>query len=215
MQSNFFHCAARRPPCDARPLVIATTHSLRGLGFTSCVRGTKLSLARPNRTYLGQPKTLQRRQVVQAFVVPHALIRIAQKVVFRGASGKLLFETAKKGGWRLAAPLTFLLFIYSVVATWVAAWQTKRAQKLLRIADGSGTCPENATNVASFASTSSTADSGASLSAETPIAAADACPICHGRGTITWDRFETKEGALCPRCLGTGTTKKRSSFFGK
>jgi len=215
MQSYFFSCTARRPACDARPQNEARKQSSRELGFKSCVKGTQLGLARPIRNYclLGQPKTFQRRQVVQAFVVPPALVRIAQKVVFRGASGRLLLETAKRGARRFAAPLTFLLLIYSIAATWFAAWQAKRAQNLTKNAKGSDTFSENAASVASLASASATG--GASLSAETPIAiaAADACPICHGRGTITWDRFETKEGELCPRCLGKGTAKKSTSFF--
>jgi hypothetical protein len=205
-----------RLTCGARSQSISSTHHLQQLGFKSCVRGTRLGLARSNRSDCSLAKqTLRRRQnavPTQAFVLPPALIRLAQKVVFRGASGRLLLETAKKGGWRLAAPLTAVLFIYSVVATWFAAWQTKRAHKLAKLADYNENSPEEgASNTTALASAS--IDDGASSSSQAPTAAADACPICHGSGSITWDRFDVHEGALCPRCLGTG--KKRTTFFGK
>lgn len=134
----------------------------------------------------------------------------------------MLLETAKKGGWRFAAPLTAVLFIYSIVATWVAARQTKKAQELARFTVDSDNPSNDDASLLISARATTTTDSAAGGAAafssatqtEGPISA-DACPICHGRGTITWDRFDVNEGAICPRCLGTGAAKKRSTFFGR
>ena len=207
-----------RLTCVARQHHLVSANRFPGLGFKSCVSGTRIQ---PNRNYSNLPAQLplRKRQSIQAFVVPAALVRIAQTVVIRGASGRLLLATVKRGlGWRLAPLVTAVLFIYSVVATWFAARQTK---ELARVTDGGEISPSQATAsttqsyLASTSGASIDVENGNVSSTESQQMLTDACPLCHGRGTITWDRFETNESALCPRCLGSGATKKRSSFFGK
>jgi hypothetical protein len=209
------HCTGRLP-CDDRVQTSASLSRLRRLGFTSCVRGS--SQIKFNCFPIQPKKALRKEQLtIRSFVVPPALIRIAQRVVFRGASGRLLIETAKKGNWKIAAPVTFLLFIYSVVATWFAAWQAKRAQKLARIAaEGTAIISPETRSPPPLASVRGSIDGSEvteSGCASPSSADGSTCPICNGRGTITWDRFETNEGTLCPRCLGTGALKRRISFF--
>ena len=117
----------------------------------------------------------------------------------------------------MAAPLTAALFVYSVVATWFAARQTK---ELAKITDSIATVDEDGATSPTFLASSTEASAAPPVSPSQSSSsqvnpAADACPICYGRGTITWDRFDVHEGMVCPRCLGTGAAKKRTTFFGK
>lgn len=180
------------------------------LGFSSAVRGVELGLG--VRHYL-RPATQRGFAVpIQAFVVAPALLRMAQRVIIRAAPGRLVFEAVKRGGFRVAGPLTFVgLIVYSIFATWWAAKQTKRAQTLASMSQMSIQSADFAENLPMVSG-----DVADAVGAAQQFEAAnlgDPCPLCRGRGTINWEGLKVHKGEPCPRCLGSGFSR-RSFIWG-
>ena len=192
--------------CQTRP-----TTRYGQLGFSASVKGVGLGLL--TQQYHAISPKRGRNLPVQAFIVAPALLRMTQRIIVRAAPGRLLFEAAKRGGWRVAAPLTVGLFIYSLLATWWAAKQTKRVQTLQSMS-----MSQSSMQSADFA------DNLPMISGDVPQASIeqfvacnlpDACPLCQGRGAINWEGLKVHKGEPCPRCLGSGFSSRRGFIWGK
>lgn len=187
--------------------MLPTTH-YGALGFSSAVRGVNLGLA--VRQYHRPATQRGMAMPIQAFVVAPALLRMAQRIIIRAAPGRLVFEAAKRGGLRIAGPLTFGLLVYSILATWWAAKQTKRAQTLASMSQMSIQSADFAENLPMV---SGDVVDAVSAAQQFECNLADPCPLCRGRGTINWEGLKVHKGEPCPRCLGSGFSR-RSFLWG-
>jgi hypothetical protein len=124
-----------------------------------------------------------------ALLIPPALVQFAQKFIVKAVPGRLLLAAARRGGPRLAGPLTVGLFVYSVAVTvWAALSTTKKPKSTQK-----------------DIITEEEVDRQCSGSENNPCP----CPVCHGNGTITWEAKFLHEGDPCPLCLGTGVAPRQ------
>lgn len=146
-------------------------------------------IAKKTHVRLAFGQSLRGRRTIgpHALLIPPALIQFAQKVIVKGVPGRLLLAAARRGGSRLAGPITVGLFVYSVAVTVWAALSTQKTK------------PEQKDNVPEQE------DSRHREGERNPRP----CPVCHGNGTITWEAKFLHEGDPCPLCLGTGVAPRQ------
>jgi hypothetical protein len=171
--------------CCALPSASNCAH--RGMGFTTAVRGTQITL--PLRKSLALQ--LRGPLPIQAFISP-AVLKALQLVATRAGTGKLLVETTRRGGMRLGGPVVVaVLLTYSVAATLWAARETARAQALESgFSDTEGQSSGREAAPTSRRNTQNAAP----------------CPMCGGAGKLAW---RARDDMPCPKCLGSGTSKPR------
>jgi len=149
-----------------------------------------------------------------AFVVPPALIKVAQTLAVRAMPGRLLvLEAAKRGGWRASGPLAAALLVYSTLITIQLLWSKKK----INDASASTVNSVEENSEVFMDQNLGTADSGdAAFEAyvqEGTNCDDRRCPVCDGNGTITWEAKFLHVGDPCPLCLGSGVTKRRQGLL--
>lgn len=138
---------------------------------------------------------------ITAMVVPPALIKAAQTAVVRGLPGRLMLQAARRGGFSFAPALNNVLLLYSIGISIWAAWKTVQSNV------------PNSPNVGHASASNEHPDEMYSASTEpkTLLSSEDACPLCGGKGSITYEAKFLWRDSPCPLCLGKGRVSKRKS----
>lgn len=179
-------CITPRSPTAARFQGFGKTISYKTINSRLIARKTNVRLLFGQRLR-GRPTV---GSCPHALLIPPALVQFAQKVIVKAVPGRLLLAAARRGGPRLAGPLTVGLLVYSVAVTvWAALSTTKN--------------PKSTQKDMLTEEEGNRQYSGGTENNLRP------CPVCHGNGTITWEAKFLHEGDPCPLCLGTGVAPRQ------
>ena len=147
-------------------------------------------------------RTRQTTAAVVSMVVPPALLKAAQAAATRGLPGRLMLQAARKGGFSLAPALNNVLLLYSIGISIWAAWKTLQTETKDGKDAGAGLDAQGSKTVVEGRAERESSDSQA---------AEGICPLCDGRGTITYEAKFLWRDSPCPLCLGKGHVRKKKA----